>query len=517
MRLRLSKRWRRRLSVLLISSAGMLPARSSPTVERLQRIAAERVKRAKDVVASVESSSYSLKYCGFSIVELFPIELLPKVIDAATDLFPSLEARDTLDVYRLGYVPLGIVYRTKPLHLIMALNRYRLLLTLPAWVERVDLSLSRQYDSTFIVTADVITTSIVDDLLANHLAKASPAGIELNRLSHISNLGYARTEYSEFEAYSTSFQDFLVSLRSSIQRALFLRFFPFGYFLSHGRNLPAIDLMEVVGGDAANSDDWVNETQAWRDKLGINFERDYYSGEGIAVGISRDLPVTSAPLWRIVLRSAYQPPRNISREPISGRESAVAIQSHLAKTLHALAATAHQGVVASLLSEFRRKVFLSGARHLMILQQTSLYERLCSEWLLFERSKRDLQDGAAMAKDDVFLKALRYRTAFMPALVSDKPADVDLHESGTWGYEQLTTGLEEIRTHFSDVLAARNYGATFLLTLIAIFVAILSFVVSVAALRVTQDATPPRLLKLNDTVLKLFDRCSTSKARAYYR
>jgi hypothetical protein len=145
---------------------------------------------------------------------------------------------------------------------------------------------------------------------------------------------------------------------------------------------------------------------------------------------------------------------------------------------------AHQGVIATLLSSFRRKAFLSAGRgRLFILPQTTLYENISREWLLFDRSKRDLNGGGVVFDEDDLLKGLTYRTAFWPNAIQEKPADTDVREAAVWWYNQLTFGFDEIRSHLSDIIAMRSYGATFLLTIVAIVIAILSFVVSIIALK----------------------------------
>lgn len=486
----LSQRWRTRLSLAAVKIAEALPPKCFPIADRLQRIGSERVERARKVVAAIEASPYSLKFLGFSLVELFPIELLDSVMSVATEMFPSFEPSDSFGVHSLGHTRLGSFYRSKPPHILIADRKFRLLPALPTWVERVDLSLSRIYDSTFIVVADVITTPVLDELFASHLRQLVPPAIELNRVHSISRLGYAYTQYSEHQAYSASADAFFQSLRSTVQRQVFRRFLPFGYFLSHRRRLPTIDILEIIGDASSDNDDWINATASWRNTLGIDFERDYYSSDGIAVDIPGGLPVQESPIWRIVVRPSYQVPEGLSREPIVDRERAVAIQTSLFKTFHTLAVIAHQGVVAALLADFRRQVFLAAAHRHMIVQQTALYEAISGESLLFARSRRELQDNAS-EEDDYFLKPLRYRTAFIPHLLSKNDADRELRETAIWGYARLATGIDEIRNHFSDVLAARNYGATFMLTAAAVIIAILSFVVSVVALKATQVTVPP--------------------------
>jgi hypothetical protein len=68
---------------------------------------------------------------------------------------------------------------------------------------------------------------------------------------------------------------------------------------------------------------------------------------------------------------------------------------------------------------------------------------------------------------------MTYRTLFLPNAIGVKPAEVDMHDHAIGWYDQLTAGFSEIRSHFSDILAARNYGTTFALSALAIVIAVL--------------------------------------------
>jgi hypothetical protein len=490
MQLTLSKRSRRKLTALLIGYSKMLPRELSPIVARLRDLALDQERRAKAIVTKVESSPFRLTYHGFTIVELFPIELLTKVTAAGVNLVPSLDAAGGLDEHKYGTMSLGTLFRTAPVFPMGIVDKYRVFPKLPSWVDRIELSLSRVYDATFIVIADVITTPAVDGLISARLRTPVEGAIELNRIGKLSHLGYAHTQYSEWAAYSSAVQGLFNSLRIEIQRSIFHRYFPFGYFASHARALPAVELLEIVGDTVPPTDDWIKATDSWRHTIGLDFDRDYYSGDNIGLGITRALSVKTSPVWRIVFRPMYSPPRNISRTPVTGRESAVALQSHLRSTLHFIAIAAYQGVVGSLLAEFRRKVFLTAQRRLWIPQQTKLYEAISREWILFERSKRDLTGERGDFDDGTLLKSLAFRTSFIPAAKSAKAADVHMHDSAVWWYDQLTVGFSEIRSYFADVLAARSYGATFVLTLITIGIALLSLTFSVVALKGTATQQP---------------------------
>ena len=96
MRLTLSKRSRRKLTALLVGSSKVLPRKLSPIIVRLRDLARDQERQAQAVIAKVESSPLSLTYHGFTMVELFPVELLAKVITAGADLVPSLDVEDSL-------------------------------------------------------------------------------------------------------------------------------------------------------------------------------------------------------------------------------------------------------------------------------------------------------------------------------------------------------------------------------------------------------------------------------------
>jgi hypothetical protein len=104
---------------------------------------------------------------------------------------------------------------------------------------------------------------LVDALIYKQIEAETPGAIELNRLGNFSRLGFASTRYSTSGAYAAAFQRLLSSLRYDVQHAVFERLHPRGYFLSHERELPAIELMQVVSaGELA--DDWISATREWR-------------------------------------------------------------------------------------------------------------------------------------------------------------------------------------------------------------------------------------------------------------
>jgi hypothetical protein len=496
--LALSTKWRRRLTLAILAIACRMRPGRLPIVDRLQRIAKKRQDYARSVVDAVKSSPYSLKYLGLSLVELFPSELRHEVEDGARALFPSLKSnREPMNPNVMRSKNFGRLYRTRPTGFVLPPNSYALLGTLPPWVEFVDVGISQIYPSSFIVSANVVTNELVDAVIYERIKTETPGAIELNRLGRLSHLGFSYATYPAEQAFAAEFQALLSRLRSDVRHAVFERLMPRGYFLTHERELPAIELMQVIGGESFPPNDWISATSEWRGALGLMIDRDYYEGEDIVISTGGGIEQSFPPVWRIVCRPEYNGALHGNRDH-SRADIAKQIQDRLDDTLHSLSIAAHQDIVSALVARFHRRVLLSRRRPLNIPAQAKLYEDILNERMFYRRLKHDFEDEHLNAGSNELLHALHYQTVFLPKLLKDKAGDVNLRERLEWGYKRLTTGIDEVRAFYSDLLPARNHRAANLLARAALTVAALSFlnavtvgVVKFAALPAPQSSISP--------------------------
>lgn len=477
MRFTLSRVWRRRLTNVTLWLADQLPPGTGKMIARLQQLARERAERARGVVESITSKPYSLKYIGFSLVELFPNEVRQDVIDGARSLFASIDSERFGDTRTVWYGQLVRLYRARPPGFFISPDSATFVPTLPAWVAYIDLSIVEHSPSAFMIVADVATNDQVDEVLRIRMTTETRPIYELHDLRHVSRLGYSYSRSSATTAFADKFQAALAALRGDIQYAVFDRLGPRGYFLSHEKTLPAIELLEVAGGDVP-AEAWLDATSSWLYTLGLRLDRDYYSSENVIVSTARDSDADHPPVWRVAFRPDYKPPA-IGTVHESRGEIARALHENLHQTLRSLATTAHHEILRSLLQRFRRQVYLSRRRRFDIAAQVALYEEIFEERTFFLRSKRDFEDRAVCREQNTFLHAMRYRSAFQPNVVEVKPADEALRDGLSWMYGRLAKGIEEIHTSYSDVLAARNWRATNRLSRRATYISTASVIVAV--------------------------------------
>ncbi|MBD5656686.1 MAG: hypothetical protein IAI50_16120 [Candidatus Eremiobacteraeota bacterium] len=405
----------------------------------------------------------------------------------------------------------GSLYRVLPAYPSMSPHGHSVDANLPEWVERINVSISRGQESTFLVTADVVTSSKMDDLIVAQLRVLQPPPVELYNLKNLARLGSSYSEYSAATAYATAFQQFLDNFRRTIEDHIFHRHFSFGYFTSHNRRLPAIDIVEI-GNTTTGDGSWIDSSLLLRYRLGFVFDTDYYRGDNIAMGIPAELPVRGRALWRLVLSDEFSARHTNGEVPIAGREKAMFLQGELVDTLQLLSRNAHQGVVTDLLSTFRRRTYFSKPGLFGFIKQVALYEEISRESLLIERCRAYFAKRSLVVSDLSFLNEIHYHTLFVPDEVVSEPASIELKEAVLETYQDLTKSFSEVSSYFAGVLAARNYRVMFGLTVTAIAVAAIAIVITLAT---EQRASPNPYRDIRQpTVLHNTD---ASKANVHHR
>jgi hypothetical protein len=492
MRFTLPRRWRRRLTNAIFWVADGLPPGRLAVVDRLQRISRERREQAQHFVQSVTSKPYSLKYVGFTLIELFPDEVRREVEDSVQVLFPAMERERDHDTSVLWWHKFGRIYRARPEGFFIPPDSVKYIPTLPTWIDYIEVRIVQEYSSTFMLVADVVTNEQVDELLRQRMQMEAPGVVELHQMRRLRQLGFAYSRHPSGTAYADNFVRALAALRDTVQRVVFDAIRPRGYFLTHESTLPAIELIEVAGNQLnVPEDQWVASTSGWLHALGLRVDSDYYAGGNVIVSFARDFDSRYPPVWRVVFRPDYEP--QTVGTPDRSRGGVVReLDDQLGATLQSLATTAHHEVLASLLRRFRRRVYLSGRRRSDIPGQVKLYEDILSERTFFRRARHDFEDRHIYPEPNDFLHAMHYRTLFRPWANDTRPADEHLRDRLRWMYERLAEGIEDIHGPYSDVLSARTWRATNRLSRTAIIISTTSVVVAVIVglLRVTGNATP---------------------------
>jgi hypothetical protein len=461
----------------------------SKVVDRLQRISRERDESANRVVEAVMSAPYSLECIGFSLVELFPSEVRGDVIDGARGLFPFMDYERYSDTRSKWFGSFGRIYRTRPEGFFLPPDSVTYLRTLPTWIAFIDVSIVDHGPSAFMVVANVVTNEHVDTMLRRRMETRARHTVELLSMRRLSRLGYSFSRTNEATAYANAFQAELGTLRSVVQRAVFDRLSPRGYFRSHESTMPALEFIRVSGGDAL-VEDWVTATRAWLWSLGFKLDRDYYAGESVILSVPRDFDARYPPVWRVAFRPSYKPP--VVGSPDESRSGiAIALHENMYQTLEGLAVTAHHEILASMLQRFRRKVYLSQNRRFDIAGQVRLYEEILEERTFFLRTKRDFEDQGPYSAANAFLHPMRNRTAFLPNQVGEQPGDENLRGRLRWMYDLLTEGIDDVHKSYSDVLAARNWRATNRLSTRAVWISSASVIVAVLSVMLRSGGVAP--------------------------
>lgn len=485
MRITVPRESRRRITAALLAAAERMPSGRFKIADRLQDIAQWQRDDARRFVDSVASAPYSLRYIGFSLVELFPRELRSEVETALEAMFPLREREQDREPhsspFSISSRRLGRIFPVRPSGLIAPPGSYAIMPELPPWVAYVEICTSQEHSSSFLVVANVTTAVKLDDQIRDRMMTPVEGHVVLDRLLDLRYLGFAYSQQPTELAYGIEFQNFLSSLRAAVERPIFGKLKPRGYFLSHEKALPAVEIMEIDG-DVPAGEDWVAATRRWRFALDLDFELDYYKGENLILATERSFDEVHPPVWTLAYRPDYQPPRSVGDRDESRAGIARRIHEALSFSQHNLAISAHQQVLARLVSRFRRKVFLSAGQRFNIPAQSKLYEEILDQRTFFLRAKADFNDPHAIALfgQDQLLHALKSGTASDKD--DSKPGDDAIRERLRWMYDVLTAAIDDVRTSYSDVLAARNYRATHLLARAALVVAFTSCLVALTSL-----------------------------------
>ena len=464
--------WRRRVaSELYIKVALLMPPGLAPVINKLREIERLRIEKAKKQVSRLAELEKPITHCGFSMIELFPIELYENVITATISFFPEFVPGFSItDFSNLEYystLGLGIIRRKAQQGISFYEKNVRILPSLPEWVEQIELTLSKVHDSSFIIIANVITSPEVDKLFSAKANKIVKPPVEMSQLRWSGPASL--TNYSASIVFQEGYQDLIASFHSKICKLVFRSIYPFGYFVSHKLMPPTIEILHFRS-DETLGEAWIEQADRYLNAIGTNLTKDYLYGEGVAIGIPLTPSRSGGLTWTYVFNQQYVAPGYSSTSSTEPRYVIRRIQDRIRGVAHAIVDIGYQGALQKQIFEFRRKAFVSSSKRFSIIKQAALYERIRKEWILFNRIKREsvsIPPELHGAENEILVR-LQYRTAFMPKAQSTETADILLHEQSVSGFNQVADTFDDIRSGLSDTIANQNIRIIFYLTIITI-------------------------------------------------
>lgn len=481
MSLRLLGKFQQKLSAMLITTADQLPRIKVGPIARLRRLREYQLNAANAAAIRAEPpQGATIEFLGFTSIRMFPIEQCHRVAEtlaAPFQLMPdSQEIRTIRDLaaqtYTVSWNLVGVL--AHDLKNAPVMFRYSAQPDLPECVDYVFVYVNKHSQTLGSIKIVAYLNASADGLLRSFFETLILPPVVLTdfRPKHV---GHSAMRYSADWARVNAARALFQNLRGNVDRIIFKDAAAHRFSLTTTIDCtPAIELFKVSGIKTENQSDWLNETRGWRAGLGLDFDRDFYFGDGIYLGTESWYDVREPVVWPLILTKDLPTDKFFT---MPGRHGETDRACHrLDLTAFILASKAYAVSVERKLVDFRRRS-QDKRNRIQLASDARLYETILREKFfvsLFRGSIKSMEDEA-----DVFLDSLHYRTAFLPQAVGLGTARTSLFELSKETFERLGTQMAEIEDFFSAVLSARNVGTTFLTALIAIVIAVIALAVSI--------------------------------------
>jgi hypothetical protein len=458
----------------LLDWAERRPAAASGFVANLQSTRRFQRLEANDRSEPlIPPADFEARYVGFAMTQMFRADQAPSISRALRKLCPSgrslfdVDAAKYADARRLGRMSSGRLDRPRTddnpsmFHDFLVPQR----LVAP-WVRSVEFFVEHRLPSVVLVVALTVLDESVAQTYEEELRKAVLPIVELDPLFSL-NVGNGASYVGVESARREHVVDWLHAVRLPVYDLVFRRYLPKGYFPTPARRcaLPIIDVLTADTSEELNSD-WAGKCEQWcryAERSGWASLRSETTLLSIPHGgpMFDDNPTN---VWTLVVKEA-------NGNQVAQQRGFPGILRSLSGVTHAAAVDLYSDLISTSLTQFKNTLSRYTYDFLSLVRQAKLFDGVLSEWVLFERIESEYKER------DQF-------DSLLPQLQIGK-------EDGATYFKRLFTHRFKVTrremttmiSYFSRAIEARNIGAMYRLTFLALLIAGVSLIVSIVALK----------------------------------